>query len=97
VLAKVGGRGAVNKQRSRRFHVARFSLKELNELEGKEQYCVEVSNRFADLENLDAEVGINCAWETIRDNITTSAKENLGYYELKKRKPICSSYRIQMK
>jgi hypothetical protein len=34
----------------------RFSLKKLNKVEGKEQYHVEVSNRFAALEDLDAEV-----------------------------------------
>jgi hypothetical protein len=44
----------------------RFSLKKLNEVVGKKQYCVEISNRFAALENLDAEVDINRAWETIR-------------------------------
>jgi hypothetical protein len=27
---------------------------------------------------------INSAWETIRENIKMSAKESLGYYELKK-------------
>jgi hypothetical protein len=42
-----------------------FNLKKLNEVEGKEQYCVEVSNRFAALENLDAEVDINSAWNFI--------------------------------
>jgi hypothetical protein len=30
------------------------------------QYRTEISNRFAALENLDAEVDINRAWETIR-------------------------------
>jgi hypothetical protein len=39
------------------------------------------------LEDLDAEVGINSACETIRENIKTSAKESLGYFELKKHKP----------
>jgi hypothetical protein len=39
----------------------RFNLKELNEVEGKEQYRVEISNRFAALETLDAEVVINRA------------------------------------
>jgi hypothetical protein len=47
----------------------RFNLKKLNEVEGKEQYRVENSNRFAALENLDAELDINRAWETIRDNV----------------------------
>jgi hypothetical protein len=31
-------------------------------------------------------VEINNAWETIRENIYISAKESLGYYELKKHK-----------
>jgi hypothetical protein len=30
----------------------RFNLKKLNEVEGKEKYCVAVSNRFAALEDL---------------------------------------------
>jgi hypothetical protein len=63
----------------------RFNLK-LNEVEGKEQFHVEISNRFAALEDLDAEVEINSAWETIRENIKISAKESLGYFELKKHK-----------
>jgi hypothetical protein len=39
------------------------------------------------LEDLDTEVEINSAWETVRENIKTSAKESLGYFELKKHKP----------
>jgi hypothetical protein len=65
----------------------RFNLKNLNEEEGKETYRVEVSNRFAALEDLDAEVEINAIWETIRENIKISVKESLGYYELKQHKP----------
>jgi hypothetical protein len=63
-----------------------FNVKKLNEVEGKEQYRVEISNRFAALENLDTEADIDRAWETIRDNIKISAKESLGCYELKKHK-----------
>jgi hypothetical protein len=58
----------------------RFNLKKLKEVEGKEQYRVEVLNRFAALEDLDAEVEINSAWEMI------SVKESLGYCELKQHK-----------
>jgi hypothetical protein len=47
----------------------KFNLKKLNEVEGKEQYCVEMSNRFAALENLNAEMDINGARETITENI----------------------------
>jgi hypothetical protein len=65
----------------------RFNLKKLNEVEGKGQYHVEISNRFAALEDLHTEVEINSAWETIPQNIKISAKESLGYYELQKHKP----------
>jgi hypothetical protein len=65
----------------------RFSLKKFNEVEGKEQYRVEVSNRFAVLEDLNAGVKINSAWEMIRENIKISAKESLCYYELRKYTP----------
>jgi hypothetical protein len=50
-------------------------------------HCVEVSNRFAALEDFDAEVEINTIWETIRENIKISPKESLGYYEPKQHKP----------
>jgi hypothetical protein len=52
----------------------------INKVEGKEQYCVEVSNRFAALENSDTEADINRIWETIRENIKISAKQSLGYH-----------------
>jgi hypothetical protein len=65
----------------------RFNLKKLNEVEGKEKYRVEVSNRFAALEDLGAEVEINTIWETIRVNIKISVKESLGYYELNQHNP----------
>jgi hypothetical protein len=38
------------------------------------------------LENLDVEVDINRASEPIREVIKLSAKDSLGYYELKKHK-----------
>jgi hypothetical protein len=86
VVPKVMVRLAMNKLRSQRFHMERFNVKKLNEVEGKEKYCVEDSNRFA---VLDAEVEINSAWEMIRDNIKISAKESIGYFEFKKHKPWC--------
>jgi hypothetical protein len=69
VAANVGERLAVNNQRSPRFHMESFNLRKFNEVESEEQYHVEVSNRFAALEDLDTEVEINSAWETIRENI----------------------------
>jgi hypothetical protein len=68
VVAKVRERLAVNKQRSQRFRMQRFNLKKLNEVEGKEQYHVEVSNRFIALEDFDAEEEINSARETLEGN-----------------------------
>jgi hypothetical protein len=61
----------------------RFDLKKLNKVDGKEQDLVEVLNRLAALENLDTEVDINRAWDSITENINNSAKESLGYYELR--------------
>jgi hypothetical protein len=75
VVAKVRERLAVNKQRLQRFHMEKSNLKKLNEVECKEQYRVEVLNRFAGLEGFDAEVEINSTLETIRDNLKISAKE----------------------
>jgi hypothetical protein len=86
VVAKIRERLAVNKQGSYKFCMERFNLKKLNEVEGKEKYCVEVSNRFAALEDLDTEVEINTIWGANRENIKILAKESLGYYELKQRK-----------
>jgi hypothetical protein len=48
---------------------------------------IEISNRFVALEDLDAEVEINSAWDKIRENIKISAKESLDYHDLKKNKP----------
>jgi hypothetical protein len=47
VVAKIRERLAGNKQEARKFHMERFNLKKLNEVEAKEKYRVEASNRFA--------------------------------------------------
>jgi hypothetical protein len=87
VVANVRERLVVNKQRSHKFHMERFNLKTLKEVEGKEQFRFEVSSRFAALKDLNTEVEINSAWEIIIENIKISVKERLGYYQLKKYKP----------
>jgi hypothetical protein len=76
VVVKVRERLAVNKQRSNRVHTVKFNLMKLNEVEDKEQYCVEASNRFAALEDLKAEVDINSAWDKIGEYLNISAKRN---------------------
>jgi hypothetical protein len=39
----------------------RLNLKKLNEVGSKEQYCAEVSDRFAALEDMNAEAEVNRA------------------------------------
>jgi hypothetical protein len=89
VVAKVRERLAASKRTTQKFDMERFNLKKLDEVGGKEQYRVEISNRFAALENIDDDVDIKRAWKTtsIRKNIIISAKASLDYYELKKHNP----------
>jgi hypothetical protein len=60
MVAKFRERLAVNKQRSQRFHMEKFKL---NKVEGKESITLSSQNRFAALEDFDAEV-----LEVIREN-----------------------------
>jgi hypothetical protein len=62
-------------------------LKKLSDLEVKEKYHTEISNRFVTSESLHESLDVNNGWESIRDNMVTSAKENLGYHKLKHNKP----------
>jgi hypothetical protein len=88
VVAKVWESLAMSKQTMQKFDMERFNLKKLYEVEGKEQYHVEISNKFTALENFDDDDDDdNRAWETIRQKIKISTKESPGYYELKKCKP----------
>jgi hypothetical protein len=57
-----------------RSHEETVSLKILNEVEGKEQYRIQVLNGFAALEDWDTVVEINSAWETIRERIKFQPK-----------------------
>jgi len=87
VAAKVGERLTVSKQAAQEFDGERFNLMKLNNLEVRKQYQIKISNRVAALEELSDCKNINRAWENIKENVKTSAKENLGLYELKKHKP----------
>jgi hypothetical protein len=75
MTAKVRERLAVSKQTTHRIHMEGFNLKKLNEIEGKEQYRVEISSRFAELENLDIKVDINRAWKLL-EYIRISQRES---------------------
>jgi len=87
VVVKVRKRLAVKKQAAQNFDGERFNLRKLNEWEVSKQYQIEITNRFAVLESLNNNEDINRAWENIKENIKTSAKQSLGLHELKQHKP----------
>ena len=71
VIAKVRERLAVGKQTAQRVDRQRFNLGKLHDLEVRKQYQIDITNRFAALENLNEDV--NRTWENIKGNIKTSA------------------------
>jgi len=87
VIAKVRERLAVGKRAAQRFERQRFNLRNLNESEVREHYQIEITNRFAALENVNNEENVNRTWKHIKENIQTSAKESLGLHELNQNKP----------
>jgi len=87
VIAKVRERLAVDKQATQGLDRHRFNLSKLNELEGRKQYQIEITNRFAALENLNEDEDINRIWGNIKHNIQISGKESLGMHEWKQHKP----------
>ena len=103
----------MGKQATQRFDRQRFNFRKLNEPEVREQYQIEITNRFAALENLNNDEDVDRTWENIKENIQTSAKESLGLQELNQKKTWfdeeslgfgieesglnCSGYRIQDK
>ena len=113
MIAKVRERLAVGKQAAQRFDRQRFNMRKLNEPQVTEQYQIEITNRFAALENLNDDKDVNMTWKNTKENIKTSVKESLGLHELKQNKPWfgdeclgfwikgnwlkCSRYRIQAK
>ena len=58
--------------------MGRFHLRKLNEVEIRKQYQMEITNRFAALDNLSDDQYINRGWENIKENIKPSGKESLG-------------------
>ena len=87
VVAKVRESLVVSKQAAQKFSGEIFNLRKLNELQVRKQYQIETANRVVTLENLSDEEDLNRAWENIKENIKSSAKESLGLLELKQRKP----------
>ena len=62
-------------------------MRKLNKPEVREQYQIEIRNRFAVLENSNDDEDVNRTWENIKENIQTSVKESLGLHEFKQNKP----------
>jgi hypothetical protein len=87
VVTKVRKTLAVSKQATQKLEGERFNLRNLNELEVRKQYQIEITNRFAALENLDNDVDINRAWENIKESIHTSARDSLVLRKSKQHKP----------
>ena len=86
VIGNVSERLAVAKQAAQRFDRQRFNLRELNEPEVREKYQIEITNRFAALENSDDDEDVNRTRENIKEYIQTSAKESMGLDEFKQNK-----------
>jgi len=74
VIAKVTEILAVGKQAAQKFYKQRFNLRKLNEPEVREKDQIEITNRFAALENLNDDEDVNRTWENIKENIQNSAK-----------------------
>jgi hypothetical protein len=87
VVAKLRERISVSKQTRQKSDLERFDMKKLIDVEDNEKYQMGISNIFAALQNSDERNDTNSAWKSIRGNIKTSAKENLGYHKLKHNKP----------
>ena len=77
----------MGKQAAQRFDRQRFNLRKLNKPGVREEYQIEITNRFAALENLNEDEDVDRTWENIKENIQTSAKESLVLDEFKQNKP----------
>ena len=66
MAAKLRERLAIRKQAAKKIVGERFNLKKLNELQVKEKNQIEITNRFAALENLNGDENVNRAWENIK-------------------------------
>ena len=87
VIEKIKEKLALCKQATQRLDRHKFNLSNLNELEVRKQYQVEITNRFAALETLNEDEDINRIWGNIKHNIQTSAKESLVMHKRKQHKP----------
>jgi hypothetical protein len=63
VVAKLRERISISERARQKFDLERSDLRKLDDVEVKEKYQVEISNRLAALENLDESWDINSPWE----------------------------------
>jgi len=87
VITKVTERLAVGKEAAQRFDRQIFNLRKRNEPEVRERYQIEITNRFTASVNLNDDEDVDRNWESIKENIQTSAKKSLGLHDLKQNKP----------
>jgi hypothetical protein len=87
VAAKVRKRLSARKEAAQKTDVDRFNLKKLSETEVRREFQIELSKRFAALENSNDSEDINRAWENVKGNIKFSTKATLGPYGRKQHKP----------
>jgi len=66
VIAKVREILEVGNRDEQSFDRQRFNLGKLNEPEVREQNQIEITNRFADLKNLNDDENVNKIWENIK-------------------------------
>ncbi|KAJ4442490.1 hypothetical protein ANN_04076 [Periplaneta americana] len=90
VIGELRERLSVGKRVEQQVNITKFNILKLKDEEAKQNYQVEISNRFATLESSDEvekELDVNSVWENIRDSIKIAAEQSIGYYETKKKKP----------
>ena len=56
-------------------------------MEVRKRYQIEITNRFAALENLREDEDINRGWEIMKENMETPDTESLVMHEIKQHKP----------
>jgi len=80
VVTKVRERLAVSEQAAQKFDGERFNLRKLNGLEVRKQYQIEITNRFAALENISDSEDINRAWQDIKRILKPQVEQLLCNY-----------------
>ena len=68
----------MGKHAAQRFDRQRVNLRKLNEPEVREQYQIEIKNRFAALENSDDDEDINRNWKNIKERKRVWVRMNLN-------------------